>query len=65
MDHLEDVLTPPLLDAFRPYEISMIVTFRDVGVRHLHLARVIERNEVDDNVCVFRPLLELPLHLNQ
>ena len=64
MDHLEDVLTPPLLDALRPYEISVVVAFGDVVVRYLNLARVIERLEVDDNVGVVRPLLKLPLHLD-
>ena len=64
MDHLEDVLTPPLLDALRPYEITVVFAFGDVGAQHLHFARVIDRYQVDDNVDVVKPLLKFQFHLN-
>ena len=64
MDHLEDVLAPPRLDGLHLDQVAVVVALWDVGVHHLHLARVVERSKGDEHVSVVGPIFELPLHLN-
>ena len=62
VDHLENVLSPALLDTFDVDVLAVRVVSGNVGVIDLNLTRVVKADELDDNVCVVGPLLELPLH---
>ena len=64
MDHLEDVLSPSLLNLLHIDEVCEGVVGGDVGVRHCDLARIVESMEVNHDIGKLRPLLELPLHHN-
>ena len=62
MDHLENVLSPALLDTFDVDVLAVRVVSGNVGVIDLNFTRVVKADELDDNVCVVGPLLELPFH---
>ena len=62
MDHLENVLSPALLDTFDVDVLAVRVVSGNVVVIDLNFTRVVKADELDDNVCVVGPLLELPFH---
>ena len=64
VNHLEDVVVPPLLNVFYVDMVTIGVMSWDVCVTHFDLARIIEADKIDYHIGVFRPLLKLPFHLD-
>ena len=63
MNHLEDVLTPSLLNALYVDVVTVGVVTGNVCVTNFDLTRIIEADKIDHNIGEFGPLLKFPFHL--